>query len=163
MISDTIKNIKKFMNSLLASNYFDSFLVNSVSITTYGTFQIDGHLKKDFYTSEEWDAMQEHTYTSYETIRPICYDLIKGKKLPLNFKMIFSLNKEERNKLLESTETTLTAEDIKDLFLNIKYDAGTVTYTTGTSYKIFTMDKSLDQAFDKYIQTKLEPFYTTTV
>ena len=159
MISDTIKNIKKFMNSLLASNYFDSFLVNSVSITTYGTFQIDGHLKKDFYTPEEWNELPEHTYASYETIRPICYDLIKGKKLPLNFKMIFALNQTECEKLVNTSGTTLTIDEVKDLFINIKYDAGTVTCSTGTSYTIFTMDKTLEQAFDKYILTLLEPFF----
>lgn len=158
MISDTIKNTKKFMNTLLASDYFDSLLVNSVSITTYGTFQIDGHLKKEFYTPDEWEALSERTYASYETIRPICYELIKGKKLPVNFKIIFTLNNAEQLQLLASTETTLTPDDIQNLFLNIKYENGAVSYTTGTSYKIFTMDKSLDKAFDCYILKKLEAF-----
>lgn len=159
MIAESITNIKKFMGALLASDYFDHFLVNSVTVTTYGTFHIDGHLKKDFYTQEEWEALPEKNYATYETIRPICYDLIKGKKLPLHFKMIFSLNQTERLKLLETSNTTLTSEDVADLFLNIKYDAGTVTCSTGTSYTVFTMDKSFEQTFDKYILRLLEPFF----
>ena len=54
-------------------------------------------------------------------------------------------------KLLHDNDILLTKENIANLFLNIKYDKGVLSYTTGTSLNIFTIDKSLEKAFDLYI------------
>ena len=51
-----IKITKNFMNALLVSEKFDAFLVEDASVTTFNTFEIDGHIVKDFYTSEEIEA-----------------------------------------------------------------------------------------------------------
>ena len=51
-----IKITKNFMNALLVSEKFDAFLVEEASVTTFNTFEIDGHIVKDFYTSEEVEA-----------------------------------------------------------------------------------------------------------
>ena len=57
MIALEIKGTKNMMNSLLASEQFDSFLVEEVVVTTFNTFHIDGHLVKEFYSSEELEAL----------------------------------------------------------------------------------------------------------
>ena len=54
-------------------------------------------------------------------------------------------------KLLQDNDISLAKENIANLFLNIKYDKGVLSYTTGTSLNIFTLDKSLEKAFDSYI------------
>lgn len=158
MISETIKHTNQFMNQLLASDYFDHFLVNSITVNTFSNYQIDGHIKKDFFSTEEWEQLESHTYASYAVLRPICYQLVKGKKLPLSLKIIFALNEKEKNQLLTASDSPLSPEDIRDLFINIKYDHGSVTYTTGTSYHIFTMDKTLEQTFDRYVMQLMEVF-----
>ncbi|MCI8669077.1 MAG: hypothetical protein HFI34_06095 [Lachnospiraceae bacterium] len=151
MITEEIKDLKKFMNFLLASDKFDTFLVNSISITTYNTFQIDGHICREFYSEDEFNDLTNQKLSSYGTLRPICYNLIKGHKTPVKMKIIFAMNESFINSLIDSVETTLTMNDVNELFINIKYENGTASCVTGTSLKIFTMDKSLEHAFDKYI------------
>lgn len=92
MIALEIKITKNIMNALLLSEQFDSFLVEEAVITTYNTFHIDGHLVKDFYSSEEW-AQLEHNhqsavFSSWKDIRSFCFQLIKGKKTPVSFKVV---------------------------------------------------------------------------
>ena len=36
--------------------------------------------------------------------------------------------------------------------LNIRFENGKLSCTTGTSLKLFTLDKSLDQAWDRMVQ-----------
>lgn len=151
MISEQIKDVKKFMAELLIKNTFDKFLVADISITTYNTFHIDGHLQKDFFDEDEWDELPDQHLSYWETLRPFCFSLIKGSKTPIRFKMIFALDKKSIRELLQFNDTTVLEEDINELFLNIKYENNILTYVTGCSLKIFTMDKSLEKAFDKYI------------
>ncbi len=151
MIAEEIKDLKKFMNFLLASDKFDAFLVNSISITTYNTFRIDGHICREFYSDDEFNGLTQQKLSSYKTLRPICYNLIKGHKTPVKMKIIFAMNESFINSLIESVETTLTLNDVNELFINIKYENGAACCVTGASLKIFTMDKSLEHAFDKYI------------
>ena len=48
-----IQDVKSFMSHLLLSNTFDRFLLTEASITTFNTFFIDGHLHKDYFSSDE--------------------------------------------------------------------------------------------------------------
>lgn len=153
MIAEQIHNLKTFMNKLLMTEAFDQFLVNDISITTFNTFHIDGNIKKDFYTDEEYDLLLRPSFSSWKTLRPICFDLIKGKHTPLKFKFIFCLDHEAIEKLIASTDTTVEINNVNQLFLNIKYENNILTYTTGTSLNIFTLDKSFEKAFDQYINS----------
>lgn len=151
MIAEQIKDVKKFMSKLLIDSTFDDFLVNEVSITTYNTFTIDGHIKKEFYTDEEFSSLPDSHLTFWAKLRPFCFSLIKGNKTPVKFKMIFALNRTQIENLITANQITINLEDVNELFLNIKYETGTLTYVTGTSLKIFTMDKSLENAYDTYV------------
>ncbi len=151
MITEQIKDVRKFMSKLLVDSYFDDFLVNDVTITTYNTFKIDGHINKDFYTEDELLALPDEHLSYWSKLRPFCYSVIKGKKTPLKFKLIFALDRSRIEKLLETTDTSITAADVNELFLNLKFENGILSYVTGCSLKIFTMDKSLEKAFDQDI------------
>lgn len=151
MIAENINDVKNFMSTLLIKDSFDKFLVTDVTIVTYNTFHIDGHINKDFYTNEEFEDIKSPLLSSWAKLKPFCFDIIKGKKTPLYFKIIFSLPEMMIEKLLHDNDILLTKENIANLFLNIKYDKGVLSYTTGTSLNIFTIDKSLEKAFDLYI------------
>lgn len=151
MIAEQIKDVKNFMSKLLIDSTFDNFLVNEVSITTYNTFEIDGHIKKEFYTEEEFSSLPDPHLSFWSKLKPFCFSLIKGNKTPVKFKMIFALNRTQIENLITSNQISISIDDVNELFLNIKYENGTLTYVTGTSLKIFTMDKSLEKAFDTYI------------
>lgn len=151
MIAEQIKDIKNFMSKLLIDSSFDKFLVSNVSITTYNTFEIDGHIKKEFFSNEEFESLPDSHLSFWSKLRPFCFSLIKGNKTPVKFRMIFALNRTQIEQLITSNQISINADDVNELFLNIKYENNTLTYVTGTSLKIFTIDKSLETAFDTYI------------
>lgn len=151
MIALQITDIKNFMSKLLIQDLFDHFLTSEVSITTYNTFHIDGHINKDYYSSEEIEELGGLTLSTWKSLKPICYDLIKGTKTPLRFKIIFLLSPENIEKILKDGATGYTQGDINGLFINIKYDENTLTCITGTSLKLFTLDKSLEEYWDQTV------------
>ena len=70
------------MSKFLAGDAFDSFLLEQATISTYNTFTIDGRQNRDFYTLEEWEdqEIRPYEFTAWKKIRPVCFDLIKGKR-----------------------------------------------------------------------------------
>lgn len=140
------------MNALLMTEAFDDFYMEEVTLTTYNTFQIDGHMNADFYSSDEIAALPEgklEPYSKWRDIRPVCFSLIKGKKTPVSFKFVLHAPDKIVYALCENPEA------VKGLVLNIRYEQGKVSIITATSYHTFIMDKSLDQIWDKYLPNLL--------
>ena len=154
MIAWKITNVKQFMGKLLASDTFDLFLLEEASITTYNTFSIDGHQNKDFYTAEEWEdkEIRPYDFSLWKTIRPICFDLIKGTHTPTSFRFVLHLLPEHVASILQKGNTAVTADQVKAFVLNIKYDGSTLTLVTGTAFHSFLMDKTPDQLWDVAIR-----------
>lgn len=154
MIALKITNVKQFMGKLLASDTFDLFLLEEASITTYNTFSIDGHQNKDFYTAEEWEdkEIRPYDFSLWKTIRPICFDLIKGTHTPTSFRFVLHLLPEHVASILQKGNTAVTADQVKAFVLNIKYDGSTLTLVTGTAFHSFLMDKTPDQLWDVAIR-----------
>lgn len=147
-----ITNIKNFMSSLLIKDIFDKLNVSEATISTYNTFQINGQINKDFYTSEELETIDQTEYSLWEKLRPFCFELIKGSKTPSFFKIVFLLSPQDISKLIQTYDLVFSLADINGLFINIKYSEGVLTCITGSSIRLFTMDKSLDHAFDTYVK-----------
>ena len=146
-----IKITKNFMNALLVSEKFDAFLVEEASVTTFNTFV------KDFYTSEEIEAAGGAlpVFSQWKDIRPICFQLIKGKKTPVSFKVVLHASPELTAQIAQNPECGVDASLIRSLGLNIRYDKGRVTCVTGTAFTTFIMDKSVDALWDQYIRSFL--------
>ena len=124
MIAIKIQRQKDFMGKLLASEVFDAFLVNEATIETFNTFHIDGKIHKDFYkTDAQSDDIPANEFSSWKELRPICLDLIKGKRTPLGFKFIFYLGDSPKKELIATTGSDILPEQVR-LGLNIKYAAG---------------------------------------
>lgn len=154
MIAIPIPEVKTFMNHLLRLETFDAFHVTEVSLTTYAAFTFDGHIQKDYYSKEEYEDLYQDSYplVRWKQFRPICFDLIKGKHTPLSFSIIFQMSRSGTEKFLAGLDTAFSADDINGLFLNLRYENGSLTAVTGTSLKIFSLDKSLETAWDAKIQ-----------
>lgn len=156
MISVKITNNKAFMKSLLATELFDKFYVEEVAIDTFNSFYIDGHVHKDFYNDEETDSSAPISdFSRWTDLRPICLDLIKGKRTPLKFKFVFHLDEDKTAEIIEKAGAGLSAGDIK-LAVNIRFSNGELVITTGTAFNIFTLDKSIEKAWDSYFPSFLE-------
>lgn len=57
MLALQITSMKAFMNHLLVADTFENFLLAEATVSTANTYQIDGHINKDFYTQEELSIM----------------------------------------------------------------------------------------------------------
>ena len=170
MDSYIIKNTKQFMSLLLANSAFDEFFLESARITTFNTFTIDGVIKKEFYSADEYEELygsnantsghiygsnantsghiygsnantSGHIYASYAQVRPYIYEIIKGKRAPISFQII-----------LHAPETMYENNDYEAgvrYILNIKYEDGRVSCVSAISRSDFTLDKTSDQLWDK--------------
>lgn len=159
MIALQIQDIKHFMNRLLIANAFDSFLFLEGSVTTYCTFSIDGKLHRDFWSEEETANrnLTGQEYCRWRDVRPFFLDLIKGKKTPLGFRFVFRLSPENTAKLLASSGiTSILPENVSGLLLNVRYDGTGLSCVTATSLNFFTMDKSLEHAWDDMLKRFLK-------
>ena len=49
-------------------------------------------------------------------------------------------------------DLSIASERMKGLYLNIRYEEGQIVCVTGTSLDFFTLDKSVEEAWDKKVQ-----------
>lgn len=146
MISLTL-DTKKCMSALLLGTSFDSFLFLEGEITTFGKFTMNGYLQKDFF--EEPPAQE---YAFWKDFREFCFSIIRGKRTPLGFRLIFSLAPQDLPEFLSKKNLDFKPEEIQGLYLNFRYNGTTLSCTSGVSTHQFTMDRSLEHAWDKEVQ-----------
>lgn len=153
-----IKSLKHIMNQLLATESFDSFVVSEAIITTFTTFSIDGSFHPDFFGPEDARRLRENQRTRvyWKDIRSYCYQIIKGRHTPLSFRLVLMLSPREQSRLILSSETTLTEEQVHGLYLNLNYNGSKIQITSAVSYAVFSMDRSLETAFESYLRQFLE-------
>ena len=151
MLAIQIRDVKTFMSKLLSSDAFDSFLLEGAQIQTFNTFTIDGHQNREFYTKEELGDMENslYEYSLWKDVKGICFQLVKGKKVPTFMKIILHKNPEDVYTLLEESDALEFADILKAFVVTIKYDINGLRLTTGTSFSTFVMDKSADVLWDK--------------
>ena len=106
MILCKITDKKDFMNKLLAGDCFYSFLLKEASITGLIHFQLDGRINTAFFSEEDPDAPHflSDAFAKWEDVRPICFDLIKGKRTPTRFQFILYLKKDAVDQLLHKEQ-----------------------------------------------------------
>lgn len=151
MKSIQVDEVKNFTARLFLKDDFNDFLLNEAVIRTYNTFTIDGHIQKDFYSAEEYEVLKEKELSSWSNMRDICFSLIKGNKTPLSFKIVFQLSSEKIKELLKENGNENQYDSIEGLYLNIKYENRSIQCISGTSLRSFTMDKSVENMWDNYI------------
>lgn len=153
-----VLDIKQFMQLLFQTNALDSYEFISASIRTDMTYNLDGHINKEFFTPDELEQMNtnESLYLFWHTAKEKVFQLIKGKKTPSQLKIVLKLSEQDTCSLLESTHSTLSTMDIDGMFLNILFQNGKLTIVCGISYKIFTLDKNMENEFAASISTLLK-------
>lgn len=156
MLSLKIDDMKDFVKKLLTESTFDSFLLTNAFVISDITYSIDGRLNKDFFDTDEAAALTSQTYTTWEHARPHIYNVIRGKKLPLKFKLIFILPLKSTMNMLEKNHLDIPMSDIANLTLNIYYDGADIHVTSIATRNSFTMDKSLERVWDE----SLTAFFT---
>lgn len=96
--------------------------------------------------------MRPYDFTKWKTIRPVCFDLIKGRRTPAAFQFVLHLIPEYVASVLKKGDTGITPQQVKAFVLNIRYDGTGLTLVTGTSYNTFLMDKTPDTLWDQAVR-----------
>ncbi len=138
-----ITSQKDFTAALFVNSVFDNFLVSEASFVTAFSLIIDGHLTS---APEEGDDS-----VSWGQVRPLAFSVIKGKELPKSFKIVLKLS--DGN--LSSTLGALGIEkdtDISGLYLNIRYEKGELSCTTGCAYARFVADKTAETGWEAFVE-----------
>ncbi len=151
MIGLSIQDIKNFMAGMLTGNMFDKFYLCDGEIQTFTEFHLGGYLNRPYFDSEEWENMEGRKLCLWSEMKPFVFQLIRGHKLPVRFKFVFQLSRENTVWLLEKHRLPVREEDIGGLFMNITYEHQKLVCTSGVSYKTFIMDKTLEQCWDETV------------
>ena len=152
MVALKIEDIRLFTEKLFSKEDFDHFLVREISIVTFNRFEIDGHIRGDYYTKEERGRLESQELSAWRMLRPICFSLIKGKKLPGSFSIALQLRPDDAGNLIQKSGLGIAPETIQGLCLNIRYEDGRLMVTTATSLGFFTLDKSVDREWDEAVR-----------
>lgn len=155
MIALKIPDQKDFTTKLFLGDTFDAFHVSQASFTTNITYTLDGTLHKDYYTEDEWDELKQTDLVRWSALKPTCFGLIKGSRLPKQFRIVFVLSKSNTEKLLRQSGITLSPEVIQGLVLNVRYEQGTISLVTAVSFATFVMDKTVGAAWDEMVRKYL--------
>lgn len=150
MLALKINDVKEFMNQLLIGETFDHFQLVEASITTFNTFSIDGTLKRDFFDTDTCDILDQSsiTYSFWKEVKPYCYSIIRGKRTPLHFKIIFQLSKDQTFSVVQNMNSNMAPDLIQGLFLNLQYKNKELLCTTGLSLQTFFPDKTPERLWD---------------
>ncbi len=143
-----ITDVKSFMSKLLIKNVFDNFLMSELEIRTFSLFQIDGKLNQEWFDTDELEILQDKDYVKWEKVRPLVYQMVKGSKVPGSMKIVLLLSTENKYRILNRMQQNQTVDEVSQFFLNMKFEKGEMFLTTGVSYKIFTMDKTMQEQWE---------------
>ena len=150
MISLKILEMNRFMGKLLKGENFDGFLLKEGFLRTNIEYRFQGQLFIDYFDTEEQEKLEEK-YVYWGELRPTVFELIKGKRTPLAFSFTLLLTKNDTTALLARRQVNV-GEDSPSLFLQIRFDHGVGHMVTGTARNTFSLDKSLDEAWDAEVQ-----------
>ena len=152
MIVLKAEDVKDFTLKLFLRETFDSFLVKEARITTYNQFSIDGHIRKGYFSPEELEEKGLEEYSAWSMLRPFCFSLIKGKKLPESFLIVLQLSGRNTEKFAAASGCGVDGRQIQGLYLNIRYEDDALYCITGIGLGFFTMDRTLEREWDEAVR-----------
>lgn len=152
MFAGTVEELKVFMSLLLKGTLFDTWEVTEARAETFFSLSVNGRLKKDFF--EEPD-IPERNFAEWGEVKGIFYQAVRGKRLPGVLQVVLAAEKKWTGQIL--SECGKEREEAGAvLYLNIRYTASGCQLVGGVSHAGFTMDKTLDVAWDAALRDFLK-------
>lgn len=108
-------------------------------------FTLTALSKKSSFDSNS--VLPEYSY--WKNVRNFCFPSSKENGLLLPSNSYSALAPKNIETLLLQNDLSVQADAVQGLYLNIRYNGETLTCITGTSFKTFTMDKTLEHAWDE--------------
>lgn len=156
MVALKIDELKDFTKKLFIGETFDSLLVREANITTFNSFSIDGKVRHGYYSDEELELLKIERFSSWKLLRPFCFSLIKGSKLPESFFIVLQLAPNSLKHFLTGKNISFPVEQVNGLYMNLRYEDQVLMCITGTSVDGFTLDKSLEREWDEAVRQFLK-------
>lgn len=153
MIALSIIDVKDFMNKLLIGEVFDRFFLAEASVTTFNTFTIDGRLQQDFFDTDTVAMHKSNLieYSLWRDVKPYCFSVIRGRRTPLNFRIVLQLSHKQTQQILNPSFPDGSVPDCR-FCLNLQYRNDSLLCTTGVSYTSFCLDKRPEHLWDEIIR-----------
>ena len=152
MVALKIEELKDFTRKLFVEEVFDWWMMREAVITTFNMFTIDGRIRKGYFMEQELEEKGIGELSPWKLVRPVCFSLIKGKRLPESFRITLQLPGARVEQLLQSVQPDFKAEQVSGLYLNIRYEEQKLYCVTGTSLNVFTLDKKIEQEWDETVK-----------
>ena len=127
-----------FMARLFKEDTFDAFELRGLEVATFTNFQVSGELDPSF----DDDTADTAAHCTWGRVKPFAVSFIKGKKRPNSIKITLGYPFEN---------TAQVHPNAAALFLNINYEHGELHVTTASSQRNFSLDKSVEGAWDDYV------------
>jgi hypothetical protein len=156
MISLKIAEVKIFMARLFTNTVFDPYILREMEIQTFTTFRVTGQFNEAFFTDEELEERGENRIVTWGELRSIAFSMIKGNKTPLVLKIVFQLPRDRCEELVGRSGGRLRTDEVGGLYLNLRFEKGDLHVITGTAIKTFTLDKTLEQEWDREVKNILK-------
>lgn len=154
-----INDIRITMSMLLLKDAFDAFFLEEAEVMTFAKLQISGRRNKNWYAGETDNDINEDNITGSSTgltelvrwkeTRHVFFEYIKGKKTPDLFKVSLKADSSMAEIFLKDSgfyEKYL--QEKPELHLQLRYENGTLCVVTGIYNNNFTLDKSIENAWD---------------
>lgn len=150
MISVRLNSLRDTTRKLFLESCFDGFDLMEAAIHCAASFTVDGRCNKEFFSAEEASVQPPEPFVSWETLRPVCFQMIRGKRTPISFRLVFYLSKEKAARQFSMPELAQNA-DIDGFLFILHYKNQELTATTGTSFFRFSLDKDSERLWDRQI------------
>ena len=156
MLQLIIEDVKKLTDLLFVQETFDRFLMSEAHFVTGITVDLDGSLNSDYYDTDELSALSDHRTVAWGAMKKLCFQIIKGRKLPKRFRIVLKLAEADILTWLTKNGLSTASDAVKGLFITFRYENQQLSCTSGTALSVFTLDKTLEQAWDAQIVRMLK-------
>ena len=136
MVALKIEERKGFTAGLFVGELFDGFLVREAHIVTYNSFMIDGRIRREYYSKEELEEGGLGEYSAWPVVKPFCFSLIKGKRLPESFKIVFLLPPSAKERFMSVHAPGISSDVVGGLYLNVQYEKDRKSTRLNSSHQI---------------------------
>lgn len=135
-----IEEVKPFMAQLLLQETFDKFCVSVAEIRTIVPITIKGTMSHDWLSPEDAEKYKELEYIPWKLLRPVFFELIKGKQTPDFLKIQF----------------VYYSENGDCGGLRVQFEAGTLTCLSTYTPAEFSLDRNAETFWDENCQAFLK-------
>lgn len=145
-----IEDTKEFIEGIKNNEKYDSFYLYEARIKGRLDYYVNGRQNREYFDTEVAEEVDE--YISWGEIKQSILALIQGDKPPLSFKIILMFNRDNIEKLIDMNKLGISSSEVSALMYNIYYEEGKLYVTTGTSLRIFTLDKTLETLWEDTVE-----------